>query len=172
MKARNEVRKKYMKDIHDFFEREDVSRPSAGKNECITRNKDKVQKRYLLKPIYKLYKQYKAEGGEASLQTFYRFRPFYVVKPRLQDRNTCACIKHCNLSFKAISLKKLSLLQTSDIDELMGKVTCSKCFKYMYSQCTECKDKKLAIDLALSENSQVQWLQWKIGTLTYTKISK
>lgn len=172
MKARNEVRKKYMKDIHDFFEREDVSRPSAGKNECITRNKDKVQKRYLLKPIYKLYKQYKAEGGEASLQTFYRFRPFYVVKPRLQDRNTCACIKHCNLSFKAISLKKLGLLQTSDIDELMGKVTCSKCFKCMYSQCTECKDKKLAIDLALSENSQVQWLQWKIGTHTYTKISK
>lgn len=170
--SRNEIKKKYKKDIKDFFEREDVSRPSAGKNECITRNKEKVQKRYLMGPIYKLYRKYRIEGGKASLQTFYRFRPFSVVKPRLQDRNTCACIKHSNLSFKAISLKKLGLLQSSDIDELMKNVTCSKCFKCMYSECSECKNKKLAVDLTINEDSPVEWLQWKMGTHTYIKIDK
>ncbi|XP_013189980.1 uncharacterized protein LOC106134461 [Amyelois transitella] len=171
-KGSNQMRKKYKKEIQNFFAREDVSRPSAGKKECITRNKEKVQKRYLIEPIYKLYRKYRTEGGKASLQTFYRFRPFFVVKPRLQDRNTCACIKHCNLLFKAISLKKLGLLQTSDIDELMKNVSCSNSFKCMYSECSECKDKKLAIDLTISEDSPVQWLQWKMSTYTYTKIGK
>ncbi|CAB3251194.1 unnamed protein product [Arctia plantaginis] len=73
---------------------------------------------------------------------------------------------------KAISLKKLGLLQTSDIDELMKNVTCSKCFKCMYSECSGCKNKKLAVDLTINEDSPVEWLQWKMGTHTYIKIDK
>ncbi|KAL0830072.1 hypothetical protein ABMA28_003529 [Loxostege sticticalis] len=144
--ATNDIANKYKSktaisnvlEIQDFFEREDVSRPIGEKR--VHNEKQKRCKRYLMEPIYKLYRKY-----------------------RLQDRNTCAYIKHSNLSFKAISLKKLGLLQTSDIDELMKNDTCSKCFICIYSECSECKNKKLAVDLTINEDSPVELLQWKMG---------
>lgn len=146
-----------------------MTRHSAGKKECVTKNKNKMQKRYLTEPLYKLHKIYQAEGGRASFQTFCRFRPVYVVHPKIQDRNTCACVKHTNMLFKTTALKRLGVLQSSDLGNILEEVTCSTSFRCFYS---DCKDKIPALNSTIDANLSIQWLQWKIITHTYTKVTK
>lgn len=163
---------KYAQELKAFFKREDVSQPTAGKNECITRNKNKMQKRYLTEPLYKLHKKYRAEGGRASFQTFCRFRPFFVVHPKIQDRNTCACIKHTNILFKTIALKRLGVLQSSNLVDILKEVTCSTSFQCFYSECLDCKNKIPTLNSTIDTSLPIQWQQWKIITHTYTKVTK
>lgn len=164
--------KKYVHDIYKFYTRDDVSRATAGKRECITRKKHKMQKRFLIDTMQKLHKKYISEGGKASYATFARHRPFYVIVPTLKDRNTCGCIKHSNITFKANKLKQLTATETSDIDVLMAQITCSESYDCMYSKCGKCLTKAkdvVTIDTNYSE-TPVQWYEWRLITKEYTKI--
>lgn len=75
-KSKNMITNKYKKEIEVFFVRDDISRATAGKKECITRNKDKKQKRYMVDTMQKLHIKYRQEGGLGSYATFIRHRPF------------------------------------------------------------------------------------------------
>ena len=55
--------KKMVEEIQQFYERDDVSRATAGKKEVKTSKKIKRQRRYLLKILKDIYQQYKHEGG-------------------------------------------------------------------------------------------------------------
>ena len=52
------ITKKIINDIHEFFERDDVSRMCPGKKDCISRNKVKKQKRVLNDTLQNLYKSF------------------------------------------------------------------------------------------------------------------
>ncbi|KAJ8726803.1 hypothetical protein PYW08_015200 [Mythimna loreyi] len=167
--------KQHIKDIHAFFNRDDISRASAGKQEFKTKNKQKMQKRYLIDAMQKLHAKYMSEGGRASYASFTRHRPFYVVPPRLQDRSTCGCIKHSNISFKAIVLKKLGVIQTSDMDDFIKNITCAECYDCMYSKCTNCinlVNDHVNVNSSLNKDTPVQWLEWRLKNHQYTKITK
>ncbi|PZC73688.1 hypothetical protein B5X24_HaOG208959 [Helicoverpa armigera] len=149
-------------DLKKFFERDDVSRMTAGKKEYVTRNKIQKQKRFLLDTLLKLYKKYKNEGGNVSFTTFKRYRPFYIVPPNLSTRNTCACIKHSNLTFKAEALKKLGLIKTTDLTDLVSEMVCDvKSKSCMYSECNLCRDKVLQITIPADQNQdEVSWYEF------------
>ena len=56
-----------MNDIN-FYNRDDNSRATAGNKECKTKNKIKLQRRYLLAAIKKLHEKYLSEGGKTHLK--------------------------------------------------------------------------------------------------------
>jgi hypothetical protein len=57
------------------------------------------QKRYLLYSIQNLYEKFcfENEGEDVCRTTFYELRPFFVMKPKLNDREQCLCLKCSNL---------------------------------------------------------------------------
>lgn len=157
--------------LKKFFERDDVSRMTAGKKEYVTKNKIQKQKRFLLDTLLKLYKKYKNEGGTVSFTTFKRYRPFYIVPPNLSTRNTCACIKHSNLTFKAEALKKSGLIKTTDLTDLVSQIVCDvKSKSCMYSECNLCRDKELQITVSADQSQhEVSWYEFISKSHEYEK---
>lgn len=130
--------------ITAFYHQDDVSRASAGKKECVTFKKCKKQKRYLLDTLSKLHEKYTSEIGPVSLTTFKRFRPFYIVPPRIKDLETCVCLKHANMQFMASALKSCGVINTKDLNDIILKYVCDTQFKdCMYGTCDTCSDKSI-----------------------------
>ncbi|KAH9630106.1 hypothetical protein HF086_004812 [Spodoptera exigua] len=79
--------------IHDFYLRDDVSRATAGKKETVTYQKRKMQKRILLDTKKNLYKSFLKEDPNVKCHYSYfaKFKPFYVVPPSVDSRETCMC---------------------------------------------------------------------------------
>lgn len=85
-------------ELTDFFCRDDNSRLTSGKKETMTREKTKQQKRYLNFSVDFLFEKFKSENPNSSIgrTTFYKGRPFFVVKPKINDREQCLCIQCSN----------------------------------------------------------------------------
>lgn len=161
--------RKLEQDIKFFFLRDDISRSTAGRNETRTLNKMKMQKRFLTDTLDNLYKKYKSEGGKGSRTTFGRYRPFYIISPNVNDRNTCLCTKHTNLQFKADKLKTLGVITTNSLSQLVKDVVCD-CHSHicMYSFCEVCKDKMPNIKIT-HDKKETRWHQWILKNHEYVK---
>ncbi|CAH1999971.1 unnamed protein product [Acanthoscelides obtectus] len=89
-----EKKKRVEEIIHKFYEDDNNSRCAAGKKECITREKIKKQKRYLLDSLKNLHQKfYNTSLMKIGYNYFCKLRPFWVVVPKLTDRDTCATCK-------------------------------------------------------------------------------
>ena len=135
----------------------------AGKKETITRVKCKMQKRYICDSSLKLHRKFLAENPslKVSYAMFCRLRPFFVLLPTLNTRETCCCKLHENLQLLGNKLVRLHLLKRSNIEELADSSACSRLSKFcMYSVCSICCDN--TPDL-LNDNSvtSVESLQWQ-----------
>lgn len=161
-----------MQELTAFYERDDNSRATAGKNEYRTLHKTRKQVRYLLDTLKNLHKKYKNEGGKLSYATFNRYKPFYVLSPKIVDRNTCACVKHANLSFMVSKLKQLQLLKTDNLTDLVSSIACNindkKC---MYDECHTCSSKSFEFNL-LQTNERTDTVSWKMWVTKQFKYSK
>ncbi|CAG4929325.1 unnamed protein product [Parnassius apollo] len=162
---------KEAKEIRIFFNRDDNIRMTAGKKECFGRGNDKLQKRFLLTSLKKLYTKYVSEGGKASFSTFRKNRPRNVVRPKLSDRNTVACIKHSSLAFKVAHLKKIGVIDTSDLQELLASSVCSvESYDCMYLNCGKCKDNNPEMNLIdITNNTECTSIQWIRKEFTFEK---
>lgn len=93
-----------------------------------------------------LHVKYKSEGGKDSYTTFTRNRPFYVVNPTLNDRETCACVKHSNLILKAEKLKALKIIPSCKVSDLATVVSSNPESKEcMYNTCPSCTSKSIPV---------------------------
>ena len=166
-------RSKIAKAIRLFFMQDDVSRASAGKKETKTWKKQKKQKRYLLDTMKNLHLRFKRDTGcNICYSTFIKNKPFFVVKPRLADRDTCICKIHANIELKFIALKKTNILSSyNKLDDLVLATVCDKrSQECMYSECEICNDTK--IDYNLRETSlaaDVSWIEWSFINVEYKK---
>lgn len=89
--------------------------------------------------------------------------------PKLGERDTCACIKHSNLHFKVIELKKRKLLKTDNLSELIDEVACDpKSKRCMYNECPRCKDLTVSVPQDNLER-EVSWLAWNLKKIKYMK---
>jgi hypothetical protein len=88
-----------IKCIQDYYLRDTCSRLTTGKKQTKTNNGIKEQIRFLTDSIHNLWLMFDSEYPELAVSrtVFYNFRPFYVLQPRLSDREQCGCIKCCNL---------------------------------------------------------------------------
>lgn len=116
----------YKREVQNFFEEDSNSRMGAGKKEFITRKGVKKQKRYLLDTIFNLYKKFLTGKLKISYQTFCRLRPFWVVKPSAQNRDTCLCIVHSNIDMKLSALHTANILTYNNHQKLLEDICCDR----------------------------------------------
>jgi hypothetical protein len=149
--------------IQNFYERDDNSRATSGIKETITKRKVKKQKRILTNTIEKLFEKFRLENTsvQISYTTFCRLRPFGVVIPKENDRETCACKQHENLQFLAEALFKKEIIKTKDLHTLVNKFSCNtKSIACMYGKCPECRDIIISTS-KVDKNEEVNWTQWQ-----------
>lgn len=162
------------KEITKFFVRDDISRITAGKKECRTKEKNKEQIRYMTDTLSNLYKIYRSEGGQLSFSTFYKYKPFYVLSPTAQSRETCLCIKHSNMNYllKAIISKKL-IDRGTTLKDILSQITCDiTSFDCMHNKCSHCVNKTTEFDVGNKKDEQATWWKWESAKHTYTKKDK
>lgn len=160
-KSRHEKPNKLATTIANFYLQDDVSRATSGKKETKTMNKEKIQKRYLLANLTNIYKKFKEETGiNVSYTTFVRYKPFYVLRPKVSDRDTYVCKKHANIEFKFIALKKLQVLKDySNLNDLINALVCdAKSQQCMYSKCVTCKT--MSIMILLQQKIMTMYPGW------------
>ena len=116
----------YKRAVQNFFEDDSNSRMAAGKKEFITRKTVRKQKRYLLDTIFNLYKKFMTGNFKISYQTFCRLRPFWVVKPKAQNRDTCLCIVHSNIDMKLSALHTANILTYNNHQKLLEDLCCDR----------------------------------------------
>lgn len=159
--------------IRAFYLQDDVSRATAGKKETKTFKKTKVQKRYLLDNLVNLYKKFKQDTGiTVSYSKFIRNRPFFVVSPKISDRDTCASKKHSNIDFKFTALKRLTVLKEyEELKYLIQSLVCDpKSQLCMYSKCPKCNQNKIKYNYTITKlDEEVSWLEWSVKDVEYIK---
>lgn len=170
--TKNKLPKCIPKDIETFYNRDDISRCTAGKHETRTRGKQKMQIRYLTDTFANLYNIYKKEGGKYSFTSFFRYKPFYILSPTVKNRDTCLCIKHSNIENIFIALKKNNILSYTNLEDVITQTTCDrKSYTCMYSKCDDCKTPVLQYKLEKMEDD-ISWFKWERISHSYTKSGK
>lgn len=160
--------------VKEFFDRDDVSRATAGKKETITLKKDKMQKRYLLDNMKNLCVSFKREnpGLRCSYKTFTRYRPFYAMLPTVAARETCLCRIHTNIQYLAFALCKNKVIPTSDLNKIIVDQVCDPdspaC---MTGICSACQSKQTIFDTSKDEII-VKYPQWVSKTEMIEKSGK
>lgn len=144
---------------------DDVSKLTAGMKETVTRKKIKMQKRYLVTSMKKLYKKFVEsrtyQNPTVAYKTFTRYRPFFVCKPSEVNRDTCLCKQHANVTFKTKKLKQLKLVKSENPHELYLDMTCDKnSVLCMYGKCVKCKTKTIPVAVVTDEEEEVTWQKW------------
>ncbi|CAH0547039.1 unnamed protein product [Brassicogethes aeneus] len=130
--------------IENFFLEDENTIPAPGKRDTITKRKITKQKRYLTTTLKILYKKYVDQlKSKISFSTFCRLRPFYVLKPRVSNRDTCLCIKHENVKFILQKLHYFKIVRSKIPSEVIRELVCNhKDKNCMYRECQSCKNKK------------------------------
>lgn len=97
--------------------------------------------KYLHQDFVKANTQYK----EMSNATFCRLRPFWVVKPKVTERDTCLCKVHENMNLIVSKLKVLKLVSENSPIEIVKNVCCSDDLpeRCLERACILCKNKKV-----------------------------
>lgn len=118
-----------------------------------------------------LHKKYVLEVGKISLSTFKQYRPFYVLPPKLENRDTCACIKHANMKFMVHKLKLLGFIDDDDLNSVVAKLVCDlKSKECMYSRC-DCA-KKMVNGSEVNLMEKITWPVWTTEKHEYVKDDK
>lgn len=156
--------KREAKKLLDSFERDDVSRLTAGQKQTITARGIKKQRRILNYSLQDLHEQFMMKNKEISLSyaSFCRQRPWWVLPPIQSDRETCSCKIHENTRFLAIELKKKQLLNSDNLRSLVSQAACSTSDKMcMYGNCRKCKDVRIIqAEKKIDLNEDAKWFQW------------
>lgn len=112
--------------VHMFYLDDEISTPSPGKKEFITRKKVKKGKRYLTDSLTNLYFKFckSNENMKISKALFFKLRPFWVLQPKISTRDTCLCKEHTNFKFLIERLHYLKLLNIRSTTQCLKLVVC------------------------------------------------
>lgn len=140
-------RSKRIRKVINFYLKDENSCVAPGANDVITKKKKRMRKRYLTDTIGNLYLKFckESEGGHLiGRATFYKLRPFWVVKMKISERNTCLCKKHSNFNFLFDRLKYHKVIDALSVQDYIDKICCNSGEKScMYGQCDACKDNQV-----------------------------
>ena len=100
--------------VVSFVERDNISKMCPGKKAFVSFKKFKKQKRILLGTWKSTYEKFceSEKNFKISFTTFWRYKPFWVVLPKVGDRDTCACKVHTNIEHLVTVLFKANAIVT------------------------------------------------------------
>jgi len=139
--------------VSEFLEEDDNSCVAPGKRDCVTKSKNKKQKRYITDSLKQLHRKFceatTVPGAQRlSYASFCRLKPFWIVDPKHTVRDTCLCIKHANMEFILGKLHQLKLIESASTSHLTKTLCCNDNDRScMYGECLVCGVKKLAINV-------------------------
>lgn len=145
-----------------FLEEDCNSRLCPGKREYISRNKVKKQKRLLLDEMQNLHKKFLStyESCRLSYSMFCKMRPFWIVEPRVDNRDTCLCIVHENMNLTLLSLSQMNISPVSNHQALLQTVCCDRYSEECLSRtCENCNLKSLTYGL-LDDSLLIKHKKW------------
>lgn len=156
--------------VKTFFVRDDNSYIAPGKNATITRNKVKMQKRYMSDTLKELYKKYQNEtASKISYAAFCKQRPFYVIPPNVASRETCLCITHENMKLITTALFFNNIISMKVPRIAIEKICCNaNSTVCLLRKCTKCKNNKITYS-NYNEDKIVQrkmWITEKINRIS------
>ena len=175
--------------IIDYYNRDDMSRWTPGKQEYITLKdekgeKMKLQKRYLQMTCGELYALFKAENPEIKVgkSIFYGLRPKNVLLSSNTPHNTCNCKVHGNifLYLEALHNSSKRIIPTYT-QEFPNSLVCEDANHACYfNNCEACRDgalfkSKYPLQDLMDENEDsddnddlgdgtITWYQWEETT--------
>ncbi|KAG8246890.1 hypothetical protein J6590_074292, partial [Homalodisca vitripennis] len=86
--------------------------------------------------------------------TFCKLRPFWVVEPHVDDRNTVACKIHDNIEYLAAALHKAGIVDKATPKGIAENICCdSGNISCLRRQCNACKD--LTIPYFINDNKEI-----------------
>ncbi|XP_049337292.1 uncharacterized protein LOC107197431 [Astyanax mexicanus] len=162
--------------VHSFLHRDDVSSVVNGKSGEIRRRGVIHRKRHLCDTMANLHKRFCGENPNQNVSKahFFKLRPFWIVRPKVADRDTCACKLHENFSFKIKKLHQLGVIESSCAGDVIQSVVCNtNNIDCMYNRCEVCKDR--VIPTALDEENKgiiITWQEWVTRSVTVERTGK
>lgn len=165
------LRKGIEESVKLFFEDDENSQLCPGKKDCITRNKAKKQKRLLLDSLLNLHKKYLALNPRftISYSAFCKLRPFWVVTPNVNSRETCLCKTHENMDLVFAALKRNKIVEQKSLQEVTKYICCdsttNECLKRI---CDKCKDKHLLYN-EFDDSQEIHYWTWNTEKKMYIK---
>ncbi|CAH0561154.1 unnamed protein product [Brassicogethes aeneus] len=146
-----------------FYEEDIHSKMLPGKKDCVTRKKIKKQKRLLLHSVKDLHTKYNAtHRTKVSYTTFRNLKPYWVVHPKMSDRDTCACVKCSNIQLLANKAFQVGLVNGSVKDLIKTKVCDINNKDCMYQTCPECKNTSIIQNVNdINKNDSISYHQWQ-----------
>lgn len=141
----------WRRDVTEFLERDEYSRLLPGKKDTITVKKNKRQKGYLNDNMLNLHKAFCFEKADVKISytTFCRLRPFWIVPPKVTDRDTCLCVIHENMALLTNKLFYKNVIEQNSPDQLCKAMCCEgdrlkeECIE---RKCRLCKNKIIKIN--------------------------
>lgn len=149
--------------IKQFYLDDANSTACAGKREFITRNKTRMQKRYLCLPLKDMHKKFQSETKlRVSYSFFCTIRPFWVLFPKKENRDTCLCIVHTNMQLLIEAMNKESIITEKNYDQVLTKMCCdTRNPNCLQRNCDTCKSNHL--EFKEFANSDFTFWQWQKG---------
>ncbi|PZC79421.1 hypothetical protein B5X24_HaOG216416 [Helicoverpa armigera] len=153
-----------------FYEDDENSSMCPGKKDVITRNGTKKQKRLLTDTIKNLHRKYIESGyPPISYVTFSRLKPFWVVQPKINMRNTCLCEKHENMDLLTESLKKNNFIKENSTSEVIKSMCCDIYnLECLQRKCATCKNRHV-IYQEIDNSEKVVYWAWEKQKNSYIK---
>ncbi|KAG8176379.1 hypothetical protein JTE90_020165 [Oedothorax gibbosus] len=159
---RNKNARKYFieKKVTDFYLSDENSTQCPGKKDTVTKKGEKKQQRYLNDTLIELHKQFINKSNcKISYALFCRHRPFWVIPPKIDERDTCLC-KHGNFGFTVASLKKENVILETSVGELVANLCCKPIKNSCYlRKCHLCKDKIILYDETKFDH-MIEYKKW------------
>ncbi|XP_013198947.1 uncharacterized protein LOC106141856 [Amyelois transitella] len=154
--------KETKKAVEEFLLQDGNSTLTSGKKDTITRKKIKKQIRFLNDSLINLHKSFVNKLGiNISYETFRRYRPFWVLFPKVNSRNTCLCVIHANNDFMIQSLHTAKIIPYKSITEVLKHLCCNNSLNLacLDNRCSGCKDKFLECDIS-NANDTLSYERW------------
>lgn len=135
----------YVEKVQQFYTDDANSTVSAGKKDFLTKNKIKMQKRFLNAPLRSLYQKFLSEANvRISYSHFCKLRPFWTVFPKPSNRDTCLCSRHTNMELLVKALHKAGIINVKSSEELLSKLCCdSRNWSCLNRSCVTCSSNRL-----------------------------
>nr|CAH7725040.1 unnamed protein product [Callosobruchus chinensis] len=148
--------------VETFLEDDKYSRLAAGKKEFIKWKKLKKQKRYRLDTLRNLHKKFVKTGTAISYSMFARLRPFWVVAPKVTDRDTCMCVMHSNLQLLVTAMNKAKVLKVTSYQNLLTTICCD-CYneRCLERVCEGGCTKSIPLCEDIDDDISIKYQQWE-----------
>lgn len=101
------------------------------------------QCRYLCDTVANLHSRFLGLNPniKISYSYFANLRPFYVMPPRLANRNTIQCKQHANCELQLKKLHQLGVLPHQSVNDIISVTVSTMSKACMYGECTVCTNK-------------------------------